>query len=226
MVAGSRQKTRLQSCILPEPETRNGLSLARNDAFATITRSMLPPCSFASTPEMSTNPFDRNSFAQFGFEAETGRMSTSRPVIRRSPRRSCDVVPVSTPLWVLQPAGSKRSTGSITGSPLRLTPGNLSQDPVCVLLCYRSVNPGTESIMRRKSAPVNWNCNESGLFPQLIIAVFSMVWVGTLVESLCIKQRFRNLFPVVRSIQYPFPVGQTPSSAPAPPVRLFQTCGT
>src|SRR5271163_3123737 len=40
----------LRPCILPEPETRNGLSLARNDAFATITRSTLLPCSFASTP--------------------------------------------------------------------------------------------------------------------------------------------------------------------------------
>jgi len=49
----------LRTCILPEPETRNGLSLARNDAFATITRSTLPPCAFASTPESPTNPFDR-----------------------------------------------------------------------------------------------------------------------------------------------------------------------
>jgi len=56
--------------IQPEPETRNGLSLARNDAFATITRSMLLPCPFASTPGISTNPFDRNSFAQSGFETE------------------------------------------------------------------------------------------------------------------------------------------------------------
>jgi hypothetical protein len=82
--AGSMPETSAQCIrIQPEPETRNGLSLARNDAFATITRSMLLPCSFASTPEISTNPFDRNSFAQFGFDAETGRMSTLRPVIRR-----------------------------------------------------------------------------------------------------------------------------------------------
>jgi hypothetical protein len=46
---GSAQENAAQHHILPEPETRNGLSLARNDAFATITRSMLPTCSFAST---------------------------------------------------------------------------------------------------------------------------------------------------------------------------------
>jgi len=49
-VPGQCKKRFLRPRILPEPETRNGLSLARNDAFATITRSTLPPCSFASTP--------------------------------------------------------------------------------------------------------------------------------------------------------------------------------
>src|SRR5580658_4684853 len=47
---GQRKKRFLRPRIPPEPETRNGLSLARNDAFATITRSTLLPCSFASTP--------------------------------------------------------------------------------------------------------------------------------------------------------------------------------
>src|SRR5579863_9926013 len=47
---GSTQQTRSQRIrIPPEPETRNGLSLARNDAFATITRSMLLTCPFEST---------------------------------------------------------------------------------------------------------------------------------------------------------------------------------
>jgi hypothetical protein len=64
-LAGNRLSTSPGQCkkhrpqknrILPEPETRNGLSLARNDAYATITRSMLPPCSFASTPETLCKP--------------------------------------------------------------------------------------------------------------------------------------------------------------------------
>jgi len=38
------QRNRPQRCIFPEPETWNGLSLARNDAFATIARSMLLAC--------------------------------------------------------------------------------------------------------------------------------------------------------------------------------------
>jgi hypothetical protein len=54
--SGSTQLTRPQYCILPEPETRNGLSLARNDAFATITRSMLPTCPFASAPVSLCEP--------------------------------------------------------------------------------------------------------------------------------------------------------------------------
>jgi hypothetical protein len=49
----------LRTCTLPEQETRNGLSLARNDAFATITRSTLPTCAFASAPKNPANPFDR-----------------------------------------------------------------------------------------------------------------------------------------------------------------------
>jgi hypothetical protein len=42
--------------ILPEPETRNGLSLARNDAFATITGSTFLTCPFASTPKLLREP--------------------------------------------------------------------------------------------------------------------------------------------------------------------------
>jgi hypothetical protein len=53
---GQCKKRFLKPCILPEPETRNGLSLARNDAFATITRSTLPTCAFASTPVFLCEP--------------------------------------------------------------------------------------------------------------------------------------------------------------------------
>src|ERR1700675_2309582 len=53
---GQCEKRVFNTRILPEPETRNGLSLARNDALATITRSTLPPCSFASTPLFLREP--------------------------------------------------------------------------------------------------------------------------------------------------------------------------
>jgi hypothetical protein len=48
----------------PELETQNGLSLARNDAFATIAGSKLPTCLFASPPENCADPFDFGHLAQ------------------------------------------------------------------------------------------------------------------------------------------------------------------
>ena len=85
--------------VLPEPESRNGLSLARNSAFATIARSMFPTCAFDSTPQTFANPFDSDSFAPFGFEADTGRVIARYPFsapISNAP----DSSPASTPLWV------------------------------------------------------------------------------------------------------------------------------
>jgi hypothetical protein len=80
--AGSMRQTRSQrTCIQPEPETRNGLSLARNDTFGTITRSMLPPCSFASTPEKSTDPFDQGLFRSIRFsKPKPGGFNTLNPL--------------------------------------------------------------------------------------------------------------------------------------------------
>jgi hypothetical protein len=88
------RQTHPHGCILPEPETRNGLSLARNDAFATITRSMLPACAFASTQKISCARSIPGSSTRFGFEAESGDFITpdplhtpisSAPVILRHP---------------------------------------------------------------------------------------------------------------------------------------------
>ena len=62
-----------QNILLPVPESRNGLSLARNSAFATIARSMLPPCVFDSTKETSTPPF---SFAPVSLAPEVPAIST------------------------------------------------------------------------------------------------------------------------------------------------------
>ncbi len=44
--------------ISPEPVSRYGLSLARNSAFATITRSTFPTCTFATAQDNFANPFD------------------------------------------------------------------------------------------------------------------------------------------------------------------------
>ncbi len=68
--------------IQPEPESRYGLSLAHNDAFATIARSTFLTCTFVSaseTPRIRSIP---SSFAPFGFEAEPGRFQHPEPVTR------------------------------------------------------------------------------------------------------------------------------------------------
>ena len=100
-----------QELLLSAPDSRNGLSLARNSACATISRSLLLPCLFDSTKEFSAQPL---SFASF------------------SPARM--VPAVSTPLRAfLGPSGSKRSTAlsirsapdSICNSLRRIVPSTL-----------------------------------------------------------------------------------------------------
>jgi hypothetical protein len=121
--AGSVQQTFPQrTCIRPEPETRNGLSLARNDAFATITRSTFLACPFDSTYKLCADPFDQRLSTRFGFEAATGRIHHPRPVIHASLTRSHDATPSPLPFGPFRPSGSKRSTGFITGSSPYRTP--------------------------------------------------------------------------------------------------------
>jgi hypothetical protein len=96
--SGSMQKTRPQStCIQPEPETRNGLSLARNDAFATITRSTLPPCSFASTPKTFRVPVRSGVPSLDSVSKRTGRIRHPGPVVRTNLRRCCDASRLHSP---------------------------------------------------------------------------------------------------------------------------------
>ena len=61
---------------LPEPESRYGLSLAHNDAFATIARSMFLACTFVSTLKTFANPFDPLLFRSVRFRGRTGATST------------------------------------------------------------------------------------------------------------------------------------------------------
>jgi hypothetical protein len=79
----------------PEPEIRNGLSLARDDGFSTITRSTLPTCSFASTPENPRKP------------VRSGRLARTRDLrcLPALPQFSRPPLPFGS----LEPSGSKRS---------------------------------------------------------------------------------------------------------------------
>jgi hypothetical protein len=121
--AGSMPETRPQCIrIQPEPETRNGLSLARNDAFAPLrgqSSRPVPSLPRQSSPRIrsiETLPLDSVSTPKSGESQHSDPLSAGCPAAPEIP-------PVSTPLRVFQPSGSKRSTGILTGSPLCLTPG-------------------------------------------------------------------------------------------------------
>jgi len=156
-------------CILPEPETRNGLSLARNDAFATITRSTLPTCSFASTPKLLREPV-RSKAPPLGLvsKPKPGEFSTFDPL--SAPISGAFMIrPISTPLRVISTlrikAFNRLHHNKLAKPDVRLSfaPRNALFRFRCgskletrfVLPSYRSVNPGTESIMNRRRVLVN-----------------------------------------------------------------------
>ena len=154
----------------------------------------------------------RGSSARFGFEAETGRIHHPRPVVRADLRRSHDAITVSTPLGFfdppdqsVQPASSQEAR--LAGRPIvfRSPPRSLS---ICasdqcsklrfVLLGYRSVNPGTESIMH-PAATFSVKRKSRG-FPQLFEAIFSVSCGRFPVDSVCINQRLLIVFNSIRRI--------------------------
>jgi hypothetical protein len=71
--------------IQPEPDFRYGLSLAHNDACATIARSVFLACTFKSMSNIIAKPFDPKLFRSVRFRGRTG--ATSMPGTR-FPRRS------------------------------------------------------------------------------------------------------------------------------------------
>ena len=81
----SNKRALIGLSILPEPESRYGLSLAHNDAFATIARSTFLACTFVSTSETFANPFDSRLLRSVRFRGRTGAISTPGT---RFPRRS------------------------------------------------------------------------------------------------------------------------------------------
>jgi hypothetical protein len=110
--AGSLPRTLpQQTSIPPEPETRNGLSLARNDAFATITGSLLPACPFDSTQSPALARSIQGS--------SLGSVSKPKPGVS-SPRTRClrrmlalsRWLPVSTPLQAIAALWIKAFNGS------------------------------------------------------------------------------------------------------------------
>jgi len=82
---GQSNKQLNEQAIPPEPETRYGLSLAHNDACATIARSTFLACTFDSLSKTFANPFDPGLFRSVRFRGRSGAMSTPDT---RFPRRS------------------------------------------------------------------------------------------------------------------------------------------
>jgi hypothetical protein len=74
-----------QVCILPEPETRNGLSLARNDAFAPLRGQCSRPVPSLPRRRSFANPFDQSS--PLGSVSKPNRAKSSQLTrrLRRSP---------------------------------------------------------------------------------------------------------------------------------------------
>jgi len=111
------ERTLKRTSISPEPETRNGLSLARNDAFATIARSTLLTCLFASTPKNFPNPFDPGLIRSVPVSKPAqGEINALDPLSGLHLCRSRDFRRSPLPSRSFEPSGSKRSTGSITRS--------------------------------------------------------------------------------------------------------------
>jgi len=102
-------------CILPEPETRNGLSLSHNDAFATITRSTLPTCSFVSTPVIVCEPVrPKAPPLSLVSKPKPGEFFAFNPLSAPISSALATSSDLHSPSGCFQPSGSKRSTGFIT----------------------------------------------------------------------------------------------------------------
>jgi hypothetical protein len=95
----------------PEPESRNGLSLAHNDAFATIAGSTLLACPFVSPRKILQTRSIHCSPTPFGFEADPGRDPRFGPVAYTDFPRSCCSLRSPLPFRSFEPSGSKRSNG-------------------------------------------------------------------------------------------------------------------
>jgi hypothetical protein len=89
--------------IQPEPEFRSGLSLARNSALATITRSTFPTCAFTPYRRFKRIRSISRSLTPFGFEADSGRDLRRKPVFRVCLRHSRSMGGIHSPLGLVDP---------------------------------------------------------------------------------------------------------------------------
>ena len=150
------------SHILPEPETRNGLSLARNDAFATIARSALLACLFESTPNTFPSPFDLRLFHSVPVsKPPQGEINALDPLPEPISGALAIFADLHSPLGLLNlPDQSVRPVPSpearlakrsiVLCSPPRFLSIALrinARNPFRSAWLHRPVNPGTESIM-------------------------------------------------------------------------------
>jgi hypothetical protein len=171
----------IQLRILPEPESRNGLSLARNSAFATIAGSMLPTCAFDSTLQTLASPFDFRLLRSVRFR---GRYRAKSSPKARFPRQFAALLQFPRhPLpfgCFNRPSGSKRSTGSATRNSPPETPDVSYRGSRLASFrsTNRSVNPGTESIMnhppRRGQTKKRGFSQLSSGFSNLIFQLFTV----------------------------------------------------
>ena len=159
----SNQQIMTGYSTLPEPESRYDLSLAHNDAFATIARSMFLACTFVPTSKTFANPFDSQLFRSVRFRGRTG--ATSMPGTRfplhsstlrifpRSPlpfRSSCENPLDQSVRPVPNPEARLTRRPIVPRSPLlplSIPPRISARNSLRLSLTYRSVNPGTDSII-------------------------------------------------------------------------------
>jgi len=156
------ERTLKRTSISPEPETRNGLSLARNDAFATIARSTLLTCLFASTPKIFPNPFDPELIRSVPVSKPAqGEINTLDPLSGAISSAPVTYPDLHSPSGLLNPLD--RSVRPVPSQEARLTerpivfrspPRFLSStlrinapNPFRSAWLHRPVNPGTESII-------------------------------------------------------------------------------
>ena len=183
-----RKRTLNGQNILPEPETRNGLSLARNDAFATIARSTLPTCLFESSLETFPNPFDPGLLrsAPVSMPAQ-GEISALDPLSGPISGALGIFAGLHSPSGLLnlpdqsvQPVPSREAR--LTKRPivfcspprfLAITRRINARNPFRSAWLHRPVNPGTESIMNRQPP---FRQTENGFFQTLSTAFSSIIF--------------------------------------------------
>jgi hypothetical protein len=151
--------TSCPACIPLEPETRNGLSLTRNDAISTITGSLFLACTFVPAPEAYTARSIHSSPLGSVSKPKPGEFVTSDPLPLSNPALPrCH--PAPTPLWAFKPSGSKRSTGRNAQSPPCLT-SHCSPLPAALLSRSRFGSLETPVRPARLSFRKPWNCLRS-----------------------------------------------------------------